>query len=64
MNFKSWDEAQEAFEEELGVLSDDVESEESRFMNWLENNGHRVFEDDPLGEVDRENAKPIERVNF
>lgn len=64
MIFYTWKDAEGAFETQMGVLSDDSDAEESRFMRWLEDNGHQVFEDDPTKETDRENARGIFPIDY
>jgi len=51
MKFYSWADAEKIFEGEMGVLSDDSDREEARFMRWMEDEGHHVVEDDPYKDL-------------
>lgn len=44
MIFKSWEEAEKLFDDEMGCISDDVDKEEARLMRWMESSGHEVEE--------------------
>ncbi len=59
MIFPTWEDAERVFQRQEGVMSDDSDAEEDRLMRWMENNGHRVIEDDPLLEMEREEQKNI-----
>lgn len=44
MNFKSWKDAEAEFYKSHVALTDDSDSEETRIMNWIEDNEHEVDE--------------------